>query len=127
VTADIRTDRQLLAAEAAQCDVLLHLAAQVAVTTSVLDPRTDFEINAAGTFNVLEAARQSPRPPIVLYASTNKVYGGMENVGVVENGNRYGSGKPCKEKSDTSRFGTQSMGGQIDSLARKVENVSRSG
>lgn len=92
VTADIRTDRQLLAAEAARCDVLLHLAAQVAVTTSVLDPRTDFEINAAGTFNVLEAARQSPRPPIVLYASTNKVYGGMENVGVVENGNRYGYG-----------------------------------
>ncbi len=92
VTADIRTDQQVLTAEAAQCDVLLHLAAQVAVTTSVVDPRTDFEINAAGTFNVLEAARQSPQPPIVLYASTNKVYGGMEDVGVVENDNRYGYG-----------------------------------
>lgn len=89
VTADIRSDWQQLAAKAAQCDVLLHLGAQVAVTTSVTDPRTDFEINALGTFNVLEAARQSPRPPIILYASTNKVYGGMEDARVIENGNHY--------------------------------------
>ena len=89
VTGDIRTGLDALAAEAAQCDVLLHLAAQVAVTTSVADPRTDFEINAFGAFNVLEAARQAARPPIVIFASTNKVYGGMEDVAVVEDGNRY--------------------------------------
>jgi len=89
VTADVRTDLQALAIEAAQCDVLLHLAAQVAVTTSVTDPRTDFEINALGAFNVLEAARQAARPPIVLYSSTNKVYGGMEDVAVVQDANRY--------------------------------------
>ena len=89
VDADIRTDHQALAPEAAQCDVILHLAAQVAVTTSVADPRTDFEINALGTLNVLEAARKAPKPPIVIYSSTNKVYGGMERVSVVEDGNRY--------------------------------------
>ena len=89
VTADIRTNREILATEAGQCDVIVHLAAQVAVTTSVTDPRTDFEINALGAFNVLEAARMAPRPPIVIYSSTNKVYGGMEDVAVVEDGNRY--------------------------------------
>jgi CDP-paratose 2-epimerase len=89
VTGDVRTDLSALAAEAEKCDVLLHLAAQVAVTTSVADPRTDFEINALGAFNVLEAARQAARPPIVLYSSTNKVYGGMEDVAVVEDGDRY--------------------------------------
>ncbi len=87
--ADIRSDQSILEAEAAQCDVLLHLAAQVAVTTSVADPRTDFEINALGTLNVLEAARRAPQPPIVLYSSTNKVYGRMEDLLVVRDGNRY--------------------------------------
>jgi CDP-paratose 2-epimerase len=89
VRADVRTDHDILARETAKADVVLHLAAQVAVTTSVTDPRTDFEINALGTFNVLEAARRASRPPIVLYASTNKVYGGMEHVEVVESGGRY--------------------------------------
>jgi len=70
-------------------DVVIHLAAQVAVTTSVTNPREDFEINALGTFNVLEAVRLSSTSPVVLYASTNKVYGGMEDVIVVESDDRY--------------------------------------
>jgi CDP-paratose 2-epimerase len=70
-------------------DVIVHLAAQVAVTTSVTEPREDFEINALGTFNMLEAARASGRNPVILYASTNKVYGGMEEVGVVEEETHY--------------------------------------
>lgn len=70
-------------------DVIIHLAGQVAVTTSVTDPREDFEINALGTFNVLEAARASGRNPAVLYASTNKVYGGMEDVHVEETPTQY--------------------------------------
>jgi len=70
-------------------EVVLHLAAQVAVTTSVLDPREDFEINALGTFNVLEAVRLSESDPFVIYASTNKVYGGMEDVAVSEEATRY--------------------------------------
>jgi CDP-paratose 2-epimerase len=68
---------------------ILHLAAQVAVTTSVTDPLTDFSINAQGTFNVLEAARKSGNNPAFIFASTNKVYGGMENVQVVEKASRY--------------------------------------
>jgi CDP-paratose 2-epimerase len=68
---------------------IYHLAGQVAVTTSVTNPRADFESNALGTFNVLEAARLVADNPIVLYASTNKVYGGMEDVKVVEGEMRY--------------------------------------
>ena len=68
---------------------VVHFASQVAVTTSVQNPREDFEINALGTFNVLEAARQQPVPPAVFYASTNKVYGGMEDVPVVSDESRY--------------------------------------
>jgi CDP-paratose 2-epimerase len=70
-------------------NVVLHLASQVAVTTSVLDPRTDFEINALGTFNVLEAVRNHCRDAAVLYASTNKVYGGLEDVRIEEEATRY--------------------------------------
>jgi CDP-paratose 2-epimerase len=58
-------------------DVIVHLAGQVAVTTSVTNPRDDFESNALGTFNVMEAARLSGKNPFLIYASTNKVYGGM--------------------------------------------------
>lgn len=68
---------------------VFHLAAQVAVTTSVTNPREDFEINALGTFNVLEAARKASTPPAVLFASTNKVYGGMEDVQIDEGATRY--------------------------------------
>ena len=69
-------------------DQVLHLAAQVAVTTSVNDPREDFEINALGTFNVLEAARKAELTAPLLYSSTNKVYGEMTEVGVVEKNGR---------------------------------------
>lgn len=70
-------------------DVIYHLAGQVAVTSSVYDPRLDFEINSLGTLNVLEAARLSERKPIVVFTSTNKVYGGMESVATVELDRRY--------------------------------------
>lgn len=86
---DIRKDQDLLVQLCEKTDVVLHLAAQVAVTTSVTDPRTDFDINALGTFNVLEAVRASAKKPVVLYASTNKVYGSLEHLSVVEEKNRY--------------------------------------
>jgi CDP-paratose 2-epimerase len=70
-------------------DVVFHLAAQVAVTTSVTKPQEDFSINAQGTVNVLEAARNQTPMPIVLYTSTNKVYGGIEHLRVVERATRY--------------------------------------
>lgn len=72
---------------------IYHLAAQVAVTTSVQDPREDFEVNALGTLNVLEAARhafaRTGKPPMVLFTSTNKVYGGLERTPVVKRADRY--------------------------------------
>lgn len=73
---------------------IYHFAAQVAVTTSVDDPASDFQVNAVGTFNVLEAARQSPLKPFLLYTSTNKVYGSLESVPVVADGTRYQAKDP---------------------------------
>jgi CDP-paratose 2-epimerase len=88
VVGDVR-DPAMLAEAVREADVFVHLAAQVAVTTSVTEPREDFEINALGTFNVMEAARLSERKPVVIYASTNKVYGGMDDVRVVEETTRW--------------------------------------
>lgn len=70
-------------------DVVLHLAAQVAVTHSVREPRLDFEINALGTLNLLEAVRRYAPEAAFLYASTNKVYGTTDHLGVVEEASRY--------------------------------------
>jgi len=86
---DVRIDFGRLKSVVGKADIVFHFAAQVAVTTSVVDPREDFEINALGTFNVLEAIRQSGSKPIVLYSSTNKVYGGMEHVKIVERNGEY--------------------------------------
>lgn len=89
VRGDVRTDIDLLKREVAKNEVVLHLAAQVAVTTSVTDPRTDFEINLLGTFNVLEAVRLSENKPFVMYSSTNKVFGALEEYKVKELPTRY--------------------------------------
>ena len=88
IVSDVR-DADALAQAAQGADVIVHLAGQTAVTTSVADPRADFEDNALGTFNALEAARHTGTDPVFLYASTNKVYGGMEDVAVVEWETRY--------------------------------------
>lgn len=72
-----------------QPDLVVHLAGQVAVTTSVKDPREDFEINALGTFNVLDALRRHAPKAFFINASTNKVYGKLEHLGVCERNGRY--------------------------------------
>ena len=89
--ADIRDQQAMVRIFAANRDagLVLHLAGQVAVTISVTDPRLDFDINALGTFNVLEAVRLAGITAPLIYSSTNKVYGGMEDVGVVERDGRY--------------------------------------
>lgn len=94
--ADVRdADRVEEIVGALRPDVVLHLAGQVAVTTSVTDPRTDFEINALGTFNVLEALRKASPESILLNASTNKVYGKLENLEVELREGRWAfAGKP---------------------------------
>lgn len=68
---------------------IYHLAAQVAVTTSVQDPRSDFAVNALGTLNVLEAARSCGRNPFLLFTSTNKVYGSLGALPLHVRGKRY--------------------------------------
>jgi len=88
IVGDVR-NAEGIAEAAKEADVIAHLAGQVAVTTSVLNPRDDFESNALGTFNALEAARLSGRDPIFLYSSTNKVYGGMDEVKLREDSTRW--------------------------------------
>ncbi len=88
VVGDVRQADQVMQA-AEDADVIAHLAGQVAVTSSVDDPRLDFEANALGAFNVLEAARLGGRKPFVLYSSTNKVYGEMEDTKIVEEDKRH--------------------------------------
>lgn len=78
IKGDIRNSEMIRAA-AKDVDAIIHTAAQTAVTASLTDPRTDFEVNAIGTFNVLEAARLSKGHPCVIFCSTNKVYGDNVN------------------------------------------------
>jgi CDP-paratose 2-epimerase len=70
-------------------DLVIHEAGQVAVTTSIKNPREDFEINALGTFNLLEATRLYAPDAFFEFASTNKVYGQMDDLGVTERHGRY--------------------------------------
>lgn len=86
--ADVR-DRVALRKAAARASQVFHFAAQVAVTTSLVDPVEDFEINAGGTLNLLEALRAQPEPPPLVFTSTNKVYGGLEDVPLVCGSGRY--------------------------------------
>jgi CDP-paratose 2-epimerase len=79
IHADIR-DRNALARAAAEAQAVFHMAAQVAVTTSLDDPRDDFETNIGGTFNLLEALRAKAAPTPLVFASTNKVYGDLADL-----------------------------------------------
>jgi CDP-paratose 2-epimerase len=88
VDGDVR-DADLVARLAAEAAAIFHLAGQVAVTDSVRNPRGDFENNALGTLNVLEGARLASPHPIVVYTSTNKVYGGLEDLEVGQLERRY--------------------------------------
>jgi CDP-paratose 2-epimerase len=86
--ADIR-DRETLRTAVRSADQVFHFAAQVAVTTSLVDPRQDFEINVGGTLNLLEAIRSMEQPPPLLFTSTNKVYGGLADLPLQKNCTRY--------------------------------------
>jgi CDP-paratose 2-epimerase len=71
---------------------VFHFAAQVAVPASFADPIADFSVNARGTLNVLEAIRAQPSPPSLVYTSTNKIYGTLEDVALRAGASRY---EPC--------------------------------
>ena len=91
-----------VAAETRSADEIYHLAAQVAVTSSVSDPRSDFEVNALGTLNVLEGARLSGKRPLLFFTSTNKVYGALESVSVHEQGCAYRADDPAFQGANES-------------------------
>lgn len=88
VKGDVRDARAVAQAVRGVTEIY-HLAAQVAVTTSLDDPITDFEVNANGTVNVLEEARRSGANPFVLYTSTNKVYGALPRLPIEVEGTHY--------------------------------------
>ncbi len=88
VECDLR-DREAVGRVVAGATQVFHFAAQVAVTSSLEDPFTDFEINLGGTLNLLEAARRQPQVPGVIFASTNKVYGGLDDVVLEAANGRY--------------------------------------
>ncbi|WP_394844556.1 GDP-mannose 4,6-dehydratase [Pendulispora brunnea] len=88
VIGDVR-DPAVVRREVARATHVFHFAAQVAVTSSLTDPQFDFDVNAGGTLNVLEAVRAQPTPPRVFYTSTNKVYGGLGDVELTESATRY--------------------------------------
>lgn len=88
VRGDVRDARAVMQAARGVSEIY-HLAAQVAVTTSVDDPINDFEVNARGTLNVLEAARRVAQEPFVLYTSTNKVYGSLPDLPLEVHGEHY--------------------------------------
>jgi CDP-paratose 2-epimerase len=88
VDADVR-DSRALARAVEQASHVFHFAAQVAVTTHLTDPVEEFEVNARGTLNLLEALRRVPEPPPLVFTSTKKVYGALEDVRLFYGGRRY--------------------------------------
>ena len=85
---DVR-NRDLVEMLVARCGSIFHFAAQVAVTTSLVDPMNDFATNLQGTLNVLEAARKQDPLPSLLFTSTNKVYGDLQDIELVPVGKRH--------------------------------------
>ncbi|HSU56372.1 MAG TPA: SDR family NAD(P)-dependent oxidoreductase [Candidatus Dormibacteraeota bacterium] len=98
---DVR-DPKSLARAVAKCSHVFHFAAQVAVTTSLDNPIEDFEINARGTLNLLEAIRAQTNPPSIVLTSTNKVYGDLADVTLQAVNGRY---EPVEEKLRAHGFG----------------------
>jgi len=88
VIADLR-DRDALEQAVNSSRAVFHMAAQVAVTTSLSDPEQDFDINLRGTLFLLEALRRQPSPPPLVFASTNKVYGNLADIALARDGDAY--------------------------------------
>ena len=103
---DIRDDRFLcdLFAQHRNAEAVFHLAGQVAVTTSVTDPRDDFGSNALGTFNMFEAVRTNGMNPVFVYSSTNKVYGKMDDLLIQDDGDRYSYSALSQGVSETRQL-----------------------
>jgi CDP-paratose 2-epimerase len=88
IIADVK-DKSLVNQAVNEAKHIFHFAAQVAVTTSLVSPVHDFEVNVLGTLNVLEAIRLSSHKPSLIFTSTNKVYGDLSGLELESNGTRY--------------------------------------
>jgi CDP-paratose 2-epimerase len=99
--ADVR-NAETLAQAVSQASQIFHFAAQVAVTTSLNDPIEDFEVNAGGTLNLLEAIRAQDTPPPLVFTSTNKVYGALPDVGLRRRNLRYEPTDPSLRQTGVS-------------------------
>jgi CDP-paratose 2-epimerase len=88
MVADVR-DSEAVCRAVQQASQVFHFAAQVAVTTSLTDPVEDFEVNARGTLNLLQAIRAQSTPPALVFTSTNKVYGALDDIGLRRRSLRY--------------------------------------
>lgn len=97
--ADIR-DARVIRSAVHRARQVFHFAAQVAVTTSVGDPAADFEMNLRGTLNLLEALRSARNPSPLIYTSTNKVYGDLDDLAACREGDRY-----VPRDEDIARYG----------------------
>ncbi len=91
--ADVRDGARLQKA-VAHAESVFHFAAQVAVTSSLIDPGYDFEVNVGGTLNLLEAIRAMSNPPSLIFTSTNKVYGSLADLPLQAERTRY---RPCDD------------------------------
>jgi CDP-paratose 2-epimerase len=101
IIADVR-DADAVRRAVSQAGQVFHFAAQVAVTTSLTDPVDDFDVNARGTLNVLEAIRAQASPPPLVFTSTNKVYGALEDVGLHQWNQRYEPMDPSLRQAGVS-------------------------
>jgi CDP-paratose 2-epimerase len=88
IIADIR-DQFAVDEAVKQVSHVFHLAAQVAVTTSLVNPAYDYSVNVRGTVNLLEAIRKSENKPSLIFTSTNKVYGNLSDISIIKNSTRY--------------------------------------
>jgi CDP-paratose 2-epimerase len=103
--ADIR-DRNAVRRAVRHAGKVYHFAAQVAVTSSLENPEEDFEINARGTLNLLESLRALQNPPEMIFTSTNKVYGSLDDIGLRLNANRYEPEDACLREMGVSEIRT---------------------
>lgn len=126
VQGDIREFRKLRSLVTGQ-DIIFHFAGQVAVTTSLLNPREDFEINAGGTLNLLEAVRVTGGNPLILDSSTNKVYGDLTYLKLRETPTRWEFADRCSGVSEQARLDFYSpygcSKGTADSYMRDYHRV----
>jgi CDP-paratose 2-epimerase len=103
IIADIR-DPDAVAMAVGGVGEVYHFAAQVAVTSSLDDPLADFSVNAGGTLTLLEALRALPLPPPLIFTSTNKVYGDLDDVELIPDGDRYAPADTCTRSTGISEL-----------------------